>query len=386
MKGTKVYRNLTNKIIKEAIAMFNKTLKRTLLALLLIVVLPVSGCFNSSTACSYVKNCYFETPQSTTFSDVNLMVSPYLSEFNGYAYQISKMLNEKVSSKKVFKKLLSLQMREVPHPDFTNFKTVSMLYGDLLLAPRQDEFEKLPFSLIDYFYAVLGRDFDENFAKGLLPEENNFQRLMLYEEIPAIDGGAAFCKQDAYLVNAFKNDRYFEGGEIASSGIYILGAVNFLKGRSFPGAMMPLPFTTELLEKRSTQFIDFKNKILNDDTIPADKKAVFLNVLAGAFLKSVRLNTLKEQARIEEFLKSATSKKGLFYAARPDEEALLKSTYYAVSLCKLFTENGKPLAYPGKQALLQTLKGINRTTSGVLVPVSSVAFHPLDTYSALYTS
>ena len=197
--------------------MFDRILKKMLLTVLLIIVLPVSGCFNFSAACSCVKNCYFETPQSATFSDVNLMVSSYLSEFNGYAYQISETLNEKVSSKKVFEKLLSLQQREVPHPDFTNFKTVSMLYGDLLLAPRQDEFEKLPFFLIDYFYAVLGRDFNESFAKGLLPEENNFQRLMLYEEMLAIGGGAAFCKQDAYLVNAFKDDRYFEGGEIASS-------------------------------------------------------------------------------------------------------------------------------------------------------------------------
>ena len=116
------------------------------------------------------------------------------------------------------------------------------------------------------------------------------------------------------------------------------------------------------------------------------KKAVFLSVLAGAFLRNVRLDTLKEQARIEEFLRSAMDKNGLFYAAQPNEEALLKSTYCAVSLCKLFTENGKPLVYPGKQAVLQTLKEINRTTSGVLVPVSSAAFSPLDTYYALYTS
>ena len=366
--------------------MFNKTLKRTLLALLLIVVLPVSGCFNSSAACSYVKNCYFETPQSATFSDVNAMVSPYISEFNGYAYQIGKMLNEKVNSKKTFEKLLSIQQREVPRPDFTNFKTISMLYGDLLLAPQHDEFEKLPLSLRNYFEAVLCKGFRESFAKGLLPEENNFQRLILYEEMLARAGGAAFSKRDAYLVNAFKDDRYFKSGEIASSGIYILGAVNFLKRRDFTGAMMPLPFTTELIEKRSAQFINFKNKILNDDTTPADKKAVFLSVLAGAFLKSVRLDTLKEQARIEKFLKSATSKNGLFYAAHPDEEALLKSTYYAVSLCKLFTENGKPIAYPGKQALLQTLKGINKATSGMLVPLSSASFNPLDTYYALYTS
>ena len=366
--------------------MFNKTLKRTLLALLLIIVLPVSGCFNSSAACSYVKNCYFETPQSAKFADVNAMVSPYISEFNGYIYQVGKMLNEKISSKKVFEKLLSLQMREVPHPDFTNFKTVSMFYGDLLLAPQHDEYVKLPFFLQNYFEAVLCKGFRESFTKGLLPEENNFQRLMLYEEILARAGGAAFSKQDAYLVNAFKEDRYFESDEIASSGIYILGAVNFLKRRDFTGAMMPLPFTTELIEKRSAQFINFKNKILADNSIPANKKAVFLNVLANAFLKSVRIDMLKEQVHIEEFLKSATDKNGFFYAAQPDEEALLKSTYYAVSLCKFFTENGKPIAYPGKQALLQTLKGINRATSGVLVPLSSASFDPLDTYYALYTS
>jgi len=304
--------------------MFNKTLKRTLLALSLIIVLPVSGCFNSPAVCSYVKNCYFEGPNSAVFSDVNTMVFPYLSEFNGYLYQIDEMLNEKVSSENAFEKLLSVQMREVPHPDFTNFKTVSMLYGDLLLMPKHNEYEKLPFFLRNYFEAILCKGFRESFAKDILPEENNFQRLMLYEEMLARVGGAAFCKQDAYLVNAFKNDRYFEDGEIASSGIYILGAVNFLKRRDFTGAMMPLPFTTELIEKRNTQFIDFKNKILADDSIPADKKAIFLDVLAGTFLKSVRLDTLKERAHIEEFLQSVTSKKRLLLRTAAERSSAFK--------------------------------------------------------------
>jgi len=366
--------------------MFNKILKKAFLVLLIIVMIPVSGCLNSTAVCNYVKNSYFETPQSITFSDVNTMVSPYLSEFNGYAYQISKMMGENIDPEIAFKNLLAIQQRKVPHPDFSNFKNISMLYGDLLLMPQRDKYEKLPFILRNYFEMVLCKSFKEDYIQNILPEENNFQKLILYEEMLARMGGATFYKEDAYLVGVFKNDRYFEGSEIASSGMYILGAINFLIKREHTGAIMPLPFTTELMKKRSNQFIGFEEKMLDDHAISPEKKIVFLNILSNAFLATVRTATLKDRAGIEKFLKSNITKNGAFGGVMYGEEMPLKATYYAVSLCRLFTESGDPIAYPEKQALLHTIKGINKTTSGVLVYYDNVAFKPRDTYWAIYIS
>lgn len=366
--------------------MFNKTLKEVLLALLLIIMIPISGCSNSSTACNYVKNCYFETSQGATFSDVNIMISPYLSEFNGYAYQVDKALDKNVSPEEVFESLLSVQQKEVPHPDFTDFKNVSMLYGDLLLMPQRDKYEKLPFSLRIYFETTLCKSFRESYTKGTLPEESNFQKLMLYEEMLARMGGATFYKEDAYLVSAFKNDEYFKGSEIASKGIYILGAINFLVRREHTGAMMPLPFTTELIEKRSTQFLDFKNKILSGRTVSPEQKIVFLNILSNAFLSRVRTDTLKDGARIEKLLKSTIGNNGVFSSQYHNGLSSMRATYYAVLLYRLFVESNNPIVYPEEQALLRTLKEINRTTSGVLVYYDNVAFNPWDTYWALYIS
>ena len=366
--------------------MFNKTLKEVLLALLLIIMIPISGCSNSSTACSYVKNCYFETSQGTTFSDVNIMISPYLSEFNGYAYQIDKALDKNVSPEEVFENLLSVQQKDVPHPDFTDFKNVSMLYGDLLLMPQRGKYEKLPFSLRIYFEISLCKSFKEDYIKNVLPEEDDFQKLMLYEEMLARMGGATFYKKDAYLVSAFKNDEYFKGNEIASKGIYILGAINFLVRREHTGAMMPLPFTTELIEKRSTQFLDFKNKILSGRTISPEQKIVFLNILSNAFLSRVRTDTLKDGARIEKLLKSTIGNNGVFSSQYHNGISSMRATYYAVLLYRLFIESNNPIVYPEEQALLRTLKEINRTTSGVLVYYDNVAFNPWDTYWALYIS
>jgi len=360
----------------------NKKLKGLMIVLVLIVFF-FDGCNPSADRFHrFIKNCYFEDENAATFSDVNVVLNDSLIPVNAYIYGIGKKSGKNLISNKALETLFLLQKSEMKSDNFSR-NDIRILYGDLLIEYLNKQIIALIPADLRFYLNNLYNSFIDEYKNNKLPNESDYFEISRYEKMLYLMGSAKLFKQDVNLLNVFRNDEYFTTSEMASKGIYIISAVNYLilRGKVANAQFSPLPFSTELIQKRKNELEKFKDLLFSGNSLSdVGYKLFSVETMINFSHAFNNLSVIDESdsKKIEKYLDSLISESG---TSEPNGSLtykvflMYKSLDIAKSLNLKLTQN---------RVIFKFINRLNRSSDGVFVVYDKIYFDPWDTFWALF--
>ncbi len=353
----------------------------TVVVLVVFSVL-LGGCGANDTVCQFLKNCYFESPNTATFFDVNAITDYSLIPVNAYIEKIGEFCGKQLVSDEAVKNLLLLQESEMKTDDLSQ-KNLNVLEGDLLFESSDRNFFKNLSPSLKIYLGKLNENFVSKYKNGELPDESDIHALSYYEKLLFLMKNTKIFNQDVTLTKEFENDSYFEKDKIFSQGIFITSALNFLilRARVSDSQFYPLPFSTKLIQKREKQLTEAKNALLFDGINSPDSYKLFAIetfVNFSSAFNGIRIINKNDKAEIEKYFKMAISDRGLFNSENSLTDSIF-NTFLAAEISKKLNLNSS-----WSKKTVYFIENLNKDSDGVFVVYDKIYFNPWDTYRALF--
>ncbi len=350
---------------------------------LIVISILLEGCGVNGAVCKYLRNCYFEYKNSATFSDVNVIVDYSLIPVNAYIKKIGEFSGKQLVNNKAIINLLLLQKNEMNPSNFSQ-RNLDVLQGDLLFEFSGQNFSKnFPPSLRIYL-DKLYKNFVLEYKDGKLSNESDVHTLSYYENLLYLMRETRIFQQDIALLNEFRDDSNFTKDKILSRGIFIVNALNYLilRSRIANSQFYPLPFSTDLIQKRKNQLIKMKNILLSDKYKFTDSYKLFALETFSYFslaFNGVYIINKADKGKIKEYFEEKTSVDGLFVTNTGISDSIF-NTYLVAKISNRLSINN----ITWHKKVIQTIEKLNKSSTGVFVIYNKIYFNPWDTYRALF--